>query len=67
MENRVQNVRVLSPRTWPACHEESNVGILIKPRDIKTLELEALQGLGAGAKLQTFFEAAEQCTSDPRC
>lgn len=39
-------------------------GVLVKPRDIKILELEALQGLDSAAMLQMFFEQVEHCTDD---
>ena len=38
--------------------------VLIKPRDIKVLELEALQCIDSSARLQMFFEAVKQCTDD---
>lgn len=38
--------------------------LIVKPRDIKVLELEALQKLYVGARLQIFFTAMEQCAGD---
>ena len=38
--------------------------VLIQPRDIKVLELEALHRLDSSPRLQMFFEAVEQCTDD---
>lgn len=40
-------------------------GLVIKARDINVLGLEALQRVEAGARLQMFVEAVEQCVSDP--
>lgn len=37
--------------------------MLIKPRDIKVLELEELTRLDSAAHLQMFFETVEQCTN----
>ncbi len=43
-----------------------NQTVVIRPRDIKVLELEALQRLDSAARLQMFFEAVEGCTDDPK-
>ena len=38
--------------------------LIIKPRDIKILELDALHSLDSRAKLQIFFESIERCSLD---